>query len=222
MDERVDSLWVYGELHATTRFIPASTFKIAHTLFALDAGIVRDEFQVFIWDGTQHWLTAWNSNQNLRSSMRNSTVWVFQQFATKIGEQRMSEYLDLIDYGNADMSGGIDRFWLDGALRISAFEQIALLRKLYRNELPFREEHQRLLKDVMIVEADRNYILRAKTGWAARATPSVLWWVGWVERDEGAVFFAIIIVSPPDTVDGRVRETIGRAVLRSIDALPPN
>ena len=44
-DERHDSSWVFDDARARTRFIPASTFKVPHALFALDAGIVRDEFQ---------------------------------------------------------------------------------------------------------------------------------------------------------------------------------
>ena len=88
--------------------------------------------------------------------MRHSTVWVYQQFAREIGEVREKEYLTRIQYGNADLSGGVDRFWLDGALRISAMEQVDFLRKLYRNELPFKVEHQRLVKDIMIVEAGRD------------------------------------------------------------------
>ena len=54
--------------------------------------------------------------------MRHSTVWVYQQFAREIGEVREKEHLTRIQYGNADLSGGVDRFWLDGALRISAME----------------------------------------------------------------------------------------------------
>ena len=42
------------------------------------------------------------------------------------------------------------------APRISAMEQVDFLRKLYRNELPFKVEHQRLVKDIMIVEAGRD------------------------------------------------------------------
>jgi len=55
---------------AGQRYIPASTFKVPHALFALDAGMVRDEFQVFEWDGEGRGLEAWNRDQNLRSSMR--------------------------------------------------------------------------------------------------------------------------------------------------------
>lgn len=53
----------------------------------------------------------------------------------------------------------------------------ALQECLYRNELPFRVEHQRLVKGLMIVEAGRDWTLRAKTGWDGRMG----WWVGWVE-----------------------------------------
>ena len=108
------------------------------------------------WDGVKRDFDGWNQDQTLRSSMRHSTVWVYQQFAREIGEVREKEYLTRIQYGNADLSGGVDRFWLDGALRISAMEQVDFLRKLYRNELPFKVEHQRLVKDIMIVEAGRD------------------------------------------------------------------
>jgi beta-lactamase class D OXA-2 len=184
------------------------------------AGVVRDEFQAFRWDGTKRDIEAWNRDQDLRSSMRNSTVWVYQQFARELGEERERAYLRKIGYGNADPSGGIDAFWLSGNLRISAEEQVAFLGRLYRNALPFRVEHQRLVKDVMIVEAGRNWILRAKTGWAARAQPQVGWWVGWVEQPDGPVLFAINIDMPNGADDLPKREAIARNVLRSIEALP--
>jgi beta-lactamase class D OXA-2 len=215
------SRWVHDEARARTRFIPASTFKIPHALFALDAGVVRDEFQVFRWDGTRRDIESWNGDQDLRASMRNSVVWVYQQIAREIGEDGERRYLQRIGYGNADPSGGVDRFWLDGKLAISAEEQVAFLRRLYRNELPFRVEHQRLVKDVMIVEAGRDWILRAKTGWQARLEPQVGWWVGWVEWPAGPVFFALNIDMPNRGDDLPKREAIARAVLRSIGALPP-
>ena len=42
---------VFDQVRSEKRYSPASTFKIPHTLFALDAGAARDEFQVFRWDG---------------------------------------------------------------------------------------------------------------------------------------------------------------------------
>jgi beta-lactamase class D len=220
-DERVSSYGVHGKARAGKRYIPASTFKIPHTLFALDSGVIRDEFQVFRWDGIRRDIDSWNRDQDLHSSMQNSVVWVYQQFARSIGEAGERRYLQKTGYGNADPSGGVDRFWLEGKLAISAYEQVAFLRRLYRNELPFRVDHQRLVKDVMLIEAGRDWRLRAKTGWQARLEPQVGWWVGWVERPEGPVFFALNIDMPNGGSDTPKREAIGRAVLRSVQALPP-
>ena len=48
----------YDVERAQKRFMPASTFKVPHALFALDAGAVRDEFQVIRWDGVKRTLTV--------------------------------------------------------------------------------------------------------------------------------------------------------------------
>jgi len=213
---RQQSVWVYDLARAKKRFSPASTFKIPHTLFALDAGAVRDEFQIFKWDGVQRSFAGHNQDQNLRSAMRNSTVWVYEGFARAIGEANARRYLESIDYGAADPTTFKGNYWLDGTLRISAFEQIAFLKKLYRNELPFRIEHQRLVKDLIITEAGRDWILRAKTGWEG----GMGWWVGWVEWPTGPVFFALNIDTSNRMDDLFKREAIARAILRSIEALP--
>lgn len=207
---------VYDVHRAKARYAPASTFKIPHTLFALDAGAVRDEFQVFRWDGVNRRWPGHNRDQDLRSAMRTSALWVYQVFAKQIGEPRAGKYLAAIDYGNADPATRAGDYWVDGNLRISAQEQVVFLRKLHRNALPFRVEHQRLVKDLMINEADRDWILRAKTGWDGK----VGWWVGWVEWPTGPVFFALNIDTPNRTGDLGKREAIVRAVLRSIEALP--
>jgi beta-lactamase class D len=208
--------FVHDGSRARQRYSPASTFKIPHALFALEACVVRDEFQLFRWDGTKRSYETWNRDQDLRSSMRNSVVWVYQGIAKSLGERRARGYLRKAGYGNADSSGGVEGYWIDGNLAISAHEQISFLRRLYRNELPFRVEHQRLVKDIAIVEAGRTWILRAKTGWEGRMG----WWVGWVEWPTGPVFFALNIDTPNRTADLHKREGIARAILRSIEALP--
>jgi len=217
-DERANAgiTSVYDDKRARKRYSPASTFKIPHTLFALDAGVVRDEFQTFRWDGIARSFAAHNQDQDLRSAMRTSAVWVYQGFAKEIGEDRARGYLAKLNYGNADPAVEQGDYWIDGKLAISAYEQIGFLKNLYRNALPFRTDHQRLVKDIMIVEAGRDWILRAKTGWEGRMG----WWVGWVERPAGPVFFALNIDTPDRMADLHKREAIGRAVLRSLEALP--
>ncbi len=211
-----ETLLVHDANRAARRYSPASTFKIPHSLFALDAGLLRDEFQVIPWDGVKRDNPAWDRDQDLRSAMRASTVWVYSRFAQQLGDAREADYLQKLAYGNASVRGD-QPFWVEGELAISAHEQIAFLRRLYRNELPFRVEHQRLVKDVMVNEAGRDWILRAKTGW----TGKLGWWVGWVEWPTGPVFFALNIDTPNRLGDLAKRQDIARRILRSIQALPP-
>jgi beta-lactamase class D len=215
-DERDGARYGWNIERAATRFSPASTFKVPHLLFALDAGVARDEFQVFPWDGVSRDIAGWNADQTLRSSLRYSVVWLYQEFARAIGREREHEYLAKADYGNRVIGDGVDTFWLDGSLRISALEQVAFLQKLYRNQLPFAVEHQRLVKDLLINEVGRDWILRAKTGRQATAAESVGWWVGWVETPTGAVFFALNLTMPGGAADA----PIGRAVLRDLGVFP--
>lgn len=219
IDERpaTAGAFVYNADRAGKRYAPASTFKIPHTLMALQHGAVRDEFQVFAWDGVARAFSGHNQDQDLRSAMRYSALWVYQRFAAQIGTANAQRYLRSIGYGNADITtaAGGD-YWVDGALTISAVEQVLFLRKLYRNALPFSVAHQRLVKDLLINEADYDWILRAKTGWEGRFG----WWVGWVEWPQGPVFFALNIDTPRRMEDLPKRQEIAKAVLRSVQALP--
>ncbi len=112
---------------AEAGFLPASTFKIPNSLIALETGVVADaDSTMFPWDKVVRDFDAWNRDHTLRTAFKASAVPVYQDIARKIGPERMQEYVDKFDYGNRDIGGApIDMFWLDGALRISAFQQIA-------------------------------------------------------------------------------------------------
>ncbi|MCG9730227.1 class D beta-lactamase [Shewanella sp. Isolate13] len=222
-DERGEKAetWVVDSKRAQRRLSPASTYKIPHTLFALDAKLVKDEFQIFKWDGVKRGFSPHNQDQNLRSAMRYSAVWVYDGFAKQLGERKARQYLTLLDYGNADPTfekaiEDSDSYWIDGKLAISAVEQVEFLQKLYRNQLPFELSAQLLVKDIMINEAGNDWILRAKTGWQGRYG----WWVGWVEWPTGPVYFALNIDTPNRMKDLYKREAIVREILQSIEALP--
>ena len=82
----------------------------------MSAGAARDEFQVFRWDGIKSF-AAHNQDQDLRSAMRNSTVWIYELFAKRSVKTRL-DYLKQIDYGNADPSTSNGDYWIDGNLAI--------------------------------------------------------------------------------------------------------
>ena len=64
-----------------------------------------------------------NQDQNLRSAMRHSALWVYEKFAKAIGEEKARSYLSRISYGNMVSTKG-GAYWVDGKLAISAEEQV--------------------------------------------------------------------------------------------------
>jgi beta-lactamase class D len=220
IDRRDDSHWVHDRTRAQQRYIPASTFKIPHTLFALDADPTLTPDGRFEWDGTERSFAQWNRDHTLRSAYAHSVVWVYQLLAQHIGLDRERSYLQQIGYGNADPGGGLTHFWLSGALRISAVEQLDFLQRLHDDALPFPVDTQRAVKDIMEIGRGDGWVLRAKTGWAFDVSPQIGWYVGWVERaNEAPVFFALNIDMPNGAKDVGKRTAIVDAALSSIDAL---
>ncbi len=76
---------------------------------------------------------------------------------------------------------------MDGDIKISAIEQIEFLKKLYKNELPFKQRYMDITKKILIVEKTENYIIKAKTGFSGK----IGWYVGYVETKNGVWFFAL-------------------------------
>lgn len=201
--------YVYNDERAKMPLLPASTFKIPHTLIALQEGVVNAD-SVILWDKVERSVRAWNQDQSLKSAFKSSCVWCYQLFARDIGLEKYNDYLHKLHYGNEKTGNDVERFWLDGELRISAYEQIAFLKKLYKNELPFAQEHIDLLKNIMIDELGKHCIIRAKTGWA---TPQNAehhgWYVGYVESPKGVYFFATnLLIDSSDELPLRKLMTI--------------
>ncbi|MBS1492721.1 MAG: class D beta-lactamase [Bacteroidetes bacterium] len=193
-DMQKEKYYYHDSARCNKEFIPASTFKIPNSLFSLEAGAVKDENEKLKWDGKDRNREEWNQDTDMKMAFKYSTVWFYQECARRIGEKRMQHFLDTLNYGNKNMSGGLDRFWLDGAIRITAMQQIALLKRIYDNKVPFAQRNIDILKNIMIMEKTDNYTLRAKTGTAMNDKgEGVAWYVGYVERSGGVYFFALNI-----------------------------
>ena len=205
---------VFDAKRAATPYLPASTFKILNTLVALETGAVAGPDEVFRYDGVPRFLPAWNADLTLRQAFALSCVPVYQEIARRIGPERMAHAVAAAHYGNADISGGIDLFWLQGGLRISALEQIDFLSRLSRRQLPFSANAMTTTLDIMVAETTPDYVLRAKTGWAARVRPGIGWYVGSVTRGNDTWHFALNI-DIDDPAQTAARETVARAILRS-------
>jgi beta-lactamase class D len=172
-------------------FTPASTFKILNSMIALEYGAVEGLDDTLRWDGRMHGIRSWNQDQCMRDAFQRSCVWFYQELARRVGEKRMDAAVRAAKYGNADIGGGVDRFWLDGALRISADEQADFLRRLWKERLPFSSEVQRTVKDLMLLEQKDSYTLRGKTGTAIRGEKVIGWLVGFLERGDRVHVFVL-------------------------------
>jgi beta-lactamase class D len=160
-------------------------------LIAVEEAAIDNADSIIPWDGTQYDIPAWNKDQSLESAFRVSCVWCFQVLARRVGAESYRSYLRKIDYGELSEPFNETTFWLDGSLQISAIEQIQFLQQVYLHTLPFISSTYDTLRRIMLVEQSPDYTIRAKTGWATSTTPTVGWYVGYVETPGDIWFFAL-------------------------------
>lgn len=180
---------IFNKKRSEEPYSPASTFKIANSLIALETGAIKGADEIIPWDGVTRRFDQLNQDHCMKTAFKHSVVWFYQELARKIGEKQMKHWLDKMGYGNRDIADNIDDFWLKGELRISAKEQVEFLTKLHRYQLPIAKQNVDIVKEIMVVERTDDYVLRAKTGW----TGEVGWYVGYVERNDNCYFFALNI-----------------------------
>lgn len=200
---------VFGN-RADERLSPCSTFKILNSMIALDSKVVKDEDEVIKWDGVKREYDAWNREHSMRSAIAVSAVWFYQELASRIGEQRMKEYVKRVKYGNADTSSTLRDFWLgNGSLKISLSEQVDFLARLMRNELAFPQHVTDTLKDIITLEKSDTYLLGGKTG----SCSGIGWFVGFSEDKDGKKVFAFNIKG--DGANGAEAKKIALEYLKS-------
>ena len=162
----------------------------------------------------------------MRSAIAASAVPVHQQIARRIGTEREQKYLDLFNYGNRNISGGIEHCWLNGGLRISPVQQIDFIARLLRGDLPVSKRAQDLTRDIVPVTRLGDAAIHYKTGLigvdeaTARQgiTTSAGWIVGWAEKAATVTLFALNMdIRKPEHVAARM--TIAQQALSDIGAI---
>ena len=205
--------------------LPASTFKILNSLVILETGVLADVDTFVPWDGVDRQIPAWNRDHSLRSGIEVSAVWMYQHLAREVGEDRMSMWVEAADYGNTDIGGGIDEFWLRGDLRISPLEQLDFLERLATGDLPFEPAVTEAVLDILVRESADGWVWRHKTGTALAPDPDLGWLVGIAENDDRRWVFALNVDLEPvddvsDELDPQLRQRLARSILEEEGALP--
>ena len=221
---------IYFRIHEDVcqkRFPPYSTFKVPNSLIGLQTGVVKDPDQKWHWDSAKYpvpenapggeYKQIWAQDNSMRTALANSIVWYYRELATRVGAKRMAGWLHKFGYGNQDISGGIDRFWLGSSLKISPEEQVRFLTKLSRGKLPVSKEHLALVQEILTQEKADDHKLIAKTGSSFSGEG---WLVGWTESANGPCTFALHLKAGSYAEMADLRKQLSHEFLKAAGCLP--
>ena len=180
---------------------PASTFKIINSLIGIETGRAVDTNLVISWNGLSHGRPECDKDMPMNEAFRISCPPWYQELARRIGKDTMQKWLDSLGYARRYkpfiIQNNLDTFWLDNSVKITADEQLGIVKQLYFDQLPFQKRTQRLVRGMMLQEKNSNYSLSYKTGWGfTEKGHSIGWIIGWIEENQHPYFFVLQIEHP--------------------------
>lgn len=159
---------------------------------------------------------------SVKKAFEISAGWVFVELAKKIGKENYKKYLTLCNYGNLNLSQQDDDFWNFGGFAISPINQVAFIKKLYEEKLPFSKRNIEIAKKVMIAEQNDEYTIGSKTGWTRDNGINTGWWVGYLENKGDVYFFATRLLQDRKlngSNSGSCRKEITKSVFKELNIL---
>lgn len=177
-------------------YSPASTFKIINSLIGVEIGRIKDENSVIPWNGIASGRPECDKDLTMRDAFRISCPPWYQELARRIGKDTMQHWLDTLGYARRYnrfvIQDNLDTFWLDNSARITADEQLGIVKRLYFDQLPFQRRTHEIVRRMMLMEDNANYSLSYKTGWGSTDKKHSLGWVvGWIEENRHPYFFVL-------------------------------
>lgn len=197
LNNQMGDITVYNMQLDTQRFSPVTSFKIPITLIGVQTGKITSENNIQI---------KTDSNQNktvtLKEIFSSASPEYLQSLARQTGKDTMKLWIDSLGYGNKNMEGAVDSFWLNNQLKISPDEQLGLMSKLYFDQLPFQKYAQQMTRDAMLQEDNTLYRLSYTIGTGRDEKNDQIGWVtGWIEENQHVYFFVTFIRSADKNKD---------------------
>jgi beta-lactamase class D len=234
-----DAVYIH-EGDCDTRHSPCSTFKIPLSLMGFEEGILVDENNP-MWpfqEGYVDFIDSWKQPHNPSMWIKNSCVWYSQVLTTKMGLDKFKHYVELLDYGNQDISGekgknnGLTHSWLSSSLKISGMEQIIFLHRFITFDLPFKRAPQELTQKLLFTGITIDgWDLYGKTGVGYKENPDGTlnmdlqagWFIGWLKKDNRIILFVHYLEDDKheDTFAGkRAKEMVIERLKTFVKTLP--
>lgn len=206
---------IYNRILSEQRISPDSTYKIYSGLFALESNAIAINNSEQYWNGKSNPFKEWDKDHNLTSAMRNSVNWYFQNLDQEVGDKRLQAYFDKVNYGNKDLSGGLDTYWMESSLKISPIEQVLLLQELSENKFGFKAENVEAIKEAMLIDDQQDKQLYGKTGTGTINGNNVNgWFIGFVKKEGHSYYFAINIQNQGTEASGSKAMEIAKQILK--------
>jgi beta-lactamase class D len=115
----------------------------------------------------------------------------YDSLISKLGRTEMIKTIDSLHYGKGVVSANMHQFWKDQSLKITADEQLGLIKKLYFRELFFQKKSQEKYKSMIKREQNAAYQLSYIIGSDTTQAPYATWIVGYVEENQHPYFFVL-------------------------------
>lgn len=219
LDPVANTLYSNDFVWASTARLPASTFKVPNSIIALETGLAENEESILEWDGRPMDQKIWERDLTLKQAFHLSCVPCYQKIARAIGVKRMKHYTRKFDYGSLDIhKQNIDKFWLEGESKISPLQQIGFLRRFNEKRLSVSDKTYGTMKRMMVMDTVSGYVLRGKTGWAVRNGNDYGWFVGYLQKGNSTLYFAVNVepyngLETGEFLKGRKRVMLGALVV---------
>ncbi|KYP15679.1 penicillin-binding transpeptidase domain-containing protein [Flavihumibacter sp. CACIAM 22H1] len=171
---------------------PGSSFYIIQSLIAIETGRLKDDSTVV--GGT-----------SLYQAFRGDSLAFFQNLAQAIGRDTLQKWLDTLGYARRYDTPRItqpDRFWLDNSMKITADEQLGIVKRLYFDQLPFQRRTHALVSELLLMEDSADHKIAYKLSETRNTDGTrVLWLQGWKEIRQHPHFFVIQLSSRDEEAD---------------------
>lgn len=202
---------------------PYSTFKIVSALLGLQNGVIADESSTMGYDGTDYGNSEWNGDLTLEEAFRRSCIWYFREVIDSVGNDKVQQELNELQYGNCDISEWngsninpmekLNGFWLDSSLKISPLGQVEVLEKIFEGQSDYDSGNIEILKRIMLVDENDTQKIYGKTGTGGNGKA---WFVGFSESNGERKYFAIYLddMEQKEQVSGNKAKEIALEILK--------
>jgi len=168
------NMYYYSDtLKIQTLQTPNNSFHLYAGLIGLESGIIKNYENPNGDDTLTH--------ERLIKALKSPDPVFFSVNARRIKKEKLQNWLNLLNYGNRDISGGLQKCWENNSLKISTKQQFDLLKKLYYYNLPFSFENIRLVKSTFHLTklVNKNVYSFKVTG--VQNGKQHAWYIGYVE-----------------------------------------